>query len=301
MVYSNLNQIFSSCSSGPLQWALPLFTATGITAPLWTLSQFLVIYFSASPTKPKDMSDWRPVYVVGDGKKKPFEKPEAKPPKKPRKRRRWGRKILGWITLILVLFGSGLTLGLIEDNEAEEYLEDQRLAAFSDLLGGPNQHLEGHEEEQLAAQGFRGAPGNSHINSKEDTSYPPTSPHLIPSPIFHRSWKDIAMKFRWIRTGHFECRRACRDISWKQVIETIWHGEKTKTERGFDHDTQRETLKYTIKNLQSARQIGLTFTISQDLKTIKLITIFDKDKDRWTCPDSCNGPKAAFSKWRNQR
>lgn len=57
----------------------------------------------------------------------------APPPKK----RRWFRRLMGWFFLFSLVFGAGLTLGLVEDYEAEELIAEAKSS-----FDKPNQRVE---------------------------------------------------------------------------------------------------------------------------------------------------------------
>jgi len=239
------------------------------------------------------MSDWKPVYVVKDGNSKP-PPPPASPPKRPRKKRRWGRRLLGYSFVIVVLFGSGLAIGLAEDNEAEEYFERAGVSLLSDALGGKDDG----DGDIREANGFVGGGDLIQASSAKQKGQ-----FSIPFRDFQKDWRDIALKLNWRTTKHFDCRRGCRNFSWMEMIEVFEEGKilKDKCKIGFDHEFQRQSYKHYVRlHKGMGRHTSIVFSILDDFKTIKLISIMDEDPNQYTCPDNCEGPKEAFEEWRSR-
>ncbi len=229
------------------------------------------------------MSDWKPVYVVKDGNSKPLP-PPASPPKRPRKKRRWGRRILGYSFVIVVLFGSGLAIGLAEDNEAEEYFEEAGVRIFSDALGGKDEGTGGDME--VNGVGSNIELKNASASLPIDTVFldsrllkernQPIQYLFDPNYTFYPDWRSVIEKSSWQKDPHFVKRMEERDISMSEIERVLSAGYISRFSWEFFNDSSRAYRpRYTLRLDQGRKNsLAVVFEISQKLDEILLITTF---------------------------
>ena len=193
------------------------------------------------------MSDWKPIYVVGDGKSKKNSPPAPVPqntPSKPKKSKRKGiRRPWVW-TFMVMSFLAGLYLGLKEDYQVERLLS-MEVAENIWLQDGP---------PKLAAFGSTPSRNSSSVISNA---------HF---------WSS----YRLNRKTHMIERMDCRDISINDVKWAVAYGAITMYDP-FNRDKGQVKPKFNIGFTTSeGRRLLVSFNVYPELEVIDLITTYYK-------------------------
>ncbi len=189
----------------------------------------------------------RPFAQAADGSRATAR---SKPPKEGEKPRRPFRRFLGWLFLLTLVFGAGLTVGFMEDEKLEEVWSNIQTELYGSGNSGQSVNALAFRDEKLNIQ-----------------------------------WRHIWNTYTQMPTRHFKMRMICRKVSDEDVIQAGATAKLVDYEEKSPACYNDFEAKYTIVGeTADGRSLTIIFSANNGTRKLNLITVWENGKD-YDCPE----------------